>query len=553
VLGRAGWYSIKPAPEYRALFAQGMEKAELWSFVDDTYLDSFTEGKKIRGTMDSLVMEYYKEHRSPTSCPDLAAAWRVFERHHRFLIVKMLEKFDMRDNWAQTPVYQYCVTKYPAEVREVKEILQRQKRKHNEAKEVKSPPPSPSQASTPTSAPTSESTSRPSRRKSQIKKESPTPTPIPAPTPKRPNAQSWSRIVYKFLENYICTQSVPARDVTIDKLAEILYENFEIESQPEARDMLAVRAGDLCLLMEESQRYQWENRRAFMQLQKATMPANAKLLLAIRPSRRASIHNRIAVVTGLPPPPQPSPEIKREHPRTGGKGRKSGRIKHERISPDDDLQPLPQPSSPPSTSPSVDALASSLRRYSSSPESHYDEPPPSLIPYSSKGKGKCTLRPVETSITHPPSSPLEPPDSDSDSNPFATRFANLKRALDGPSSSQSYNKRMRTEESSFSPPDSPLPVHWPDIISGRGRPQIQVMKLPDTTTIVGGVWRCPMDGCTFKVLDADTPEGKVDIEVHYAEHGQAMRDAMETIGVEIAPRQGRNVGYVHLLPRMKTG
>ncbi|KAF8249476.1 hypothetical protein K440DRAFT_621547 [Wilcoxina mikolae CBS 423.85] len=550
MLGKAGWYSIKPAPEYRALFAQGMEKAELWSFVEFTYLDAFTEGKKVRGTMDSLVMEYYKEHRSPASCPDLAAAWRLFEKYHRFLIVKMLEKQDMRDSWAQTPVFQYCISKYPTEIREVKVILQRQVKKHDEAREKMSPPPPPpppSQSSTPRSSATvSETTSRASRRKGQVKldkKESPATT---TPTRKRPHSSSWSRTIHKFLENYIRTKDVPARDITLDKIAEILYENFEIESQSQARDIMIARAGELCLLMEENQQHQWKNRRAFMQLQKATAPANAKELLALRPPQRPAILSQIVIAAGLPPP-QPSPEVKREHPRVGGKGRKSGRIKQERQSPDEDLEfeyySLLNPSPPPPASPDPDTLQrrSRKRGRSSTPESEYDEPNP-LIRNSAKGKGKSALRPIRASTPRPPSSPLAPPDSDSDSNTLATRFANLKRTLEGPSPSQSFTKRMRTEESSLSPTDSPPPDYWPDLRPGLGRPPIEVMKLPDTTTIVGGVWRCSMDGCAFKVLDADTPEGKWDIEEHYGEHGRTMRNAMETMEVEVVPRQGRNVG-----------
>ncbi|KAF8538202.1 hypothetical protein BDD12DRAFT_885801 [Trichophaea hybrida] len=564
LLGKAGWYSIKPAPEYCALFAQGMEKAELWSFVDDTYLDSFTEGKKVKGTMDSLVMEYYKEHRSPASCPDLAAAWGLFEKYHRFLIVKILEKQDMRDSWAQTPVFQYCISKYPTEIREVKVILQRQAKKHDEAREKISPPPPPpppmSQSSTPRSSATvSETTSRVNRRKRQVKlekEESPTTT----PTRKRPYSSSWSRTIHKFLENYIRMQDVPAGDITLDKIAEILYENFEVESQSQARDIMIARGGELCILMEESQQHQWENRRAFMQLQKATVPANAKELLALRPLRRQVILNKVVIATGLSPP-QSSPEVKKKHPKVGGKGRKSGRIKQERQSPDKDLEfeyyslldpspsPSPSPSPPPPPPPPLsasldpDTLHHRFRKRgrSSSPESEYDEPNP-LIRNSAKGKGKSALRPIKSSTPRPPSSPLEPPDSDSDSNTLATRFANLKRTLEGPSPSQSFTKRMRTEEISLSPTDSPPPDYWPDLRPGLGRPPIEVMKLPDTTTIVGGVWRCSMDGCAFKVLDADTPEGKWDIEEHYGEHGRTMRNAMETMEVEVVPRQGKNVG-----------
>ena len=553
VLGRAGWYSITPAPEYRALFMQGMEKAELWNLADLTYLDAFSLGKRIQGSIESLVKEYYKEHRSPTSCPDLAAAWKIFDKHHRFLIVKMLEQEEMRDNWASTPLYAYCISRWPHEVREVEEILEKQQRENTgttttTSTDVDSPrpaspaPPSKRLATIGSGVGSSSSSSSAGRGKGRTSKQT-------MPKRRRPGPRSWSRTIYTFIADYVLARRIPARDMTIRKLAEILHENFEVESQALALDILAARAQDLCFLMEECHLHRWDNRRAFRELEEAaatTLP-NEKALLAIRCPQRQGSAGAVPTTETEQPPPQ-SPQHRRN---TGGLGRKSRDTKPETLASSSPeavaSSPSPSPSPPPG-----EALSSAGRRSISSspdPQDGITTPP---IARSTKGKGRSTLRPAKTlpPLQTPPS-PLYHPDPESEAKSSSTRFANVKRLLDDDSSVLQQqpmgHKRARTDgPSSESPPPPsppPAPECWPELRTGLGPPPIQVLKLPDTSSTDSGLWECSMDRCTFRVMDADTPRGMSELEAHYAMHRQELKNVMDTIGIEAAPRQGRGVEY----------
>lgn len=581
VLGKAGWYSITPAPEYRTLFAQGMEKAELWNLVDLTYLDAFSRGKRIQSSMESLVKEYYKEYRSPTSCPDLPAAWKIFDKHHRFLIVKMLEQEEMRDNWASTPLYAYCSSKWPRDVREIEEILEKQQRKiagttttTATATDVDSPLPAspapPSERSATISSGVG-SAGRGKRRTGKAKKETAAPPAQTMPKKRRPNAKSWSRTIYSFIEDYVLARKIPARDVTLKRLAEILSENFEVESQALALDVLAARAQELCFLMAESQLYRWDNRRAFVELEEAaaTKLPNEKALLTIRCPQRQEFGSAgtIPIKTEQPPPPQsPQQQPKRDRRNAGGLGRKSRNTKLERASPSPG--PAASPSSELVASPSPEPVASSLPTLSPSPPPESVGSPgkrssissssdlqdgvttPRPIKRSTKGKGRSALRPAKTlPLSQTPSSPLYHPDPESGAESSSIRFANVKRLLDddSPMSQQpTSHKRVRAHgpsSESSSPPPPPPPEHWPELRPGLGPPPVQVLKLPDTSSADGGLWECPMDRCTFRVLDANTARGMSELEEHYAMHRQELKNVMDTIGIEAAPRQGRGVEY----------
>lgn len=572
VLGRAGWYSITPAPEYRALFMQGMEKAELWNLVDLTYLDAFSLGKRIQGSMESLVKEYYKEHRSPTSCPDLAAAWEIFDKHHRFLIVKMLEQEEMRDNWASTPLYAYCISRWPREVREVEEILEKQQRENTEATttatDVDSPrlaspaPPSKATIGSGVGSSSSSSAGRGKRRTGKARKEAATPPPAQTmPKRRRPGPRSWSRAIYTSIADYVLARKIPARDMTLGKLAEILHENFEVESPALALDILAARAQDLCFLMEECHLHRWDNRRAFKELEEAaatTLP-NEKALLAIRCPQRQDSAGAVATTETEQPPQSPQ-----HHRNAGGLGRKSRGTKLERpaSSSPEAVSSSPSPSLSP---PPGEALSPASRRSTSSIPDLQDGTTTPPIARSTKGKGRSTLRPAKT-LPPPqtPPSPLYHPDPESEAKSSSTRFANVKRLLDDDSSvlqqQPMSHKRARTDgPSSESPPPLPPPLLppapecWPELRPGLGPPPIQVLKLPDTSSTDGGLWECSMDRCTFRVMDANTARGMSELEAHYAMHRQELKNVMDTIGVEAAPRQGRGVEYSSLPPWVSPG
>jgi hypothetical protein len=113
ILGKAGWYEIKPSAEYSPIFKKVLEKALLWTWIEDN--------KESRQAIESLVLAH----------PDgRKRAMSLLEEHHRFLIAKMHGDEGSKEEWRGTAVWDWCNEEYPDEIVQVEWIMKRQRSKH---------------------------------------------------------------------------------------------------------------------------------------------------------------------------------------------------------------------------------------------------------------------------------------------------------------------------------------------------------------------------------------------------------------------------------------
>lgn len=148
-LGKAAWYHIRPAEEYKHIFEKTLQKAKLWTFTEDAYMTALGDRRKkkpLSSTFEQLYHDYAKYDKL-CRFPFQAKKW--YERHHRFITVRMLENMITTGlDWTRTPIYAYYQKEYPEEIKELKEVLKRQKMRANEGggddgeTETSPPPPS---------------------------------------------------------------------------------------------------------------------------------------------------------------------------------------------------------------------------------------------------------------------------------------------------------------------------------------------------------------------------------------------------------------------------
>jgi len=104
-LGKAGWYLLEPAPEYKAVYDQMKESGRLWHFISDKYIGRIT--KKLRDEDMEVVRREAAEEESELGSS--SSIMQLFNKHRRFLIMRML---DERKKYHQTPLWKYYMKNY---------------------------------------------------------------------------------------------------------------------------------------------------------------------------------------------------------------------------------------------------------------------------------------------------------------------------------------------------------------------------------------------------------------------------------------------------------
>ncbi|TGZ84182.1 hypothetical protein EX30DRAFT_338734 [Ascodesmis nigricans] len=133
-LGRAAWYHIKPAPDYKVFYQQMMKKARLWTFTEEQYMDALDKlaanpKKKIKltPTFDQLCGKYAALDNKHCRFPFSARKWYK-DVFRRFIIVMMLENIMVTNrDWTKTPIYAFYQDYCPDTIQELKQTLNRQK------------------------------------------------------------------------------------------------------------------------------------------------------------------------------------------------------------------------------------------------------------------------------------------------------------------------------------------------------------------------------------------------------------------------------------------
>lgn len=232
------------------------------------------------------------------------------------------------------------------------------------------------------------------------------------------------------------------------------------------------------------------------------------------------------------------------------------------------VQAASTPPTPPFPPPSDDTMDDAEE--SSSSESEPEEQNPQN---RRSTKGKSVLRPKTSTIIPERSSPLSAraltrtdngedmpdldlfPDSDETNKHARKRTAattDLGIDSDDPvtTPAERLKKRYRAIHAQPRPrSETPVPdpaVDWPPFLNGTGKPPIDIGHMPPTTSSrPGGAWMCSVPNCEYRLLDADSADGRTLIEAHYGTHARVMQDAMEIIGME--KQAARGIYHVELV------
>ena len=109
VLGKAGWYAIKPSAEYAAIFATVEEKARLWMFIQ-AFAAAEAEKKIKNPTFKKFLKEYHDEVPS--------AQETHITKHMGFVLINMINRRDEveQKRWRTTLLYKWYTMRYSKEV-----------------------------------------------------------------------------------------------------------------------------------------------------------------------------------------------------------------------------------------------------------------------------------------------------------------------------------------------------------------------------------------------------------------------------------------------------
>lgn len=243
-LGKCGWYSIIPSPEYEPIFKTMVEKGKLWVFLQDKYCDKYSgKGINIRGSVADLYSSYTKLDTAPL---DVHTASQLFEKHYRYLLFEMCGVRADTDMWARTPLYRYFSSKYPAELKTIRRsmacVSDRMDNPISVKKEASSAPPSP-----------------------------PPPASVPLPLSSRPKVhnRSNSYTILTLFFGHIEKRGLEPAEITKDLIVQFVSDCFIFESYQDAIANVDARAEDFLSIMEHpplSMMYDWIKTPAYKQL-----------------------------------------------------------------------------------------------------------------------------------------------------------------------------------------------------------------------------------------------------------------------------------------------
>ena len=291
--GKAGWFEIVPSTRYALVYEDIVTAIDLIYFLSDTH-QAFAASRPIRGAKVDELLMLYQQHTDYT-VDNIAEAEAILAKNHSFLIRQMSEGWE-GINWARTHIWSYFSRLYPDEV------------VHNLAREPEKP------EDLHEDYPTSEG--------DNSKLEG-------ASSNGRDNEKSWADVIFKEIMHLQADGHVCKRHCSVDRIAEVLVEQYNLASKMEASGIIK-DAAESILLRFDTDRDQggnrtWSRELIYRQLQRLIY--NGQRLEVDQPT------NDIITPTKAPPHRHHHKSILR--PSTGaGKGRR--RTSKAQSPPDDD-------------------------------------------------------------------------------------------------------------------------------------------------------------------------------------------------------------------------
>lgn len=240
--GKAGWFEIQPAPQYKPIYDEMIQAVELLYFVTDIHSEV---RKKSGGPSAELIFQEYAEDKR-FSCNDIAMVEEIFDKHHMFLMMCFLNRAQGL-SWSNTPIYQRFRRRFPKDFDDCKARIEgrysqiQSERLPTSSKSRSTPSLTSKQAATP-------GTSRHARRKSAGSK-----TPD---APKKDDNWWEAAALFEFMQKAVNQRVVrPGRNqITLDRVAELIVRRYEIEEVETAKTVLLVHAQNLCYMMDHPRR-----------------------------------------------------------------------------------------------------------------------------------------------------------------------------------------------------------------------------------------------------------------------------------------------------------
>ncbi|KAH6642301.1 hypothetical protein C7974DRAFT_327439 [Boeremia exigua] len=230
-LGEAGWFEIRPAAHFKAIFDDMVQAVELLYFVTDIYNEPRKRGG---GPSAALIyQEYAEDPRFP--CNDIVEAEGIFRKHREFLLLCFVTRaHDI--GWSNTPLYQTFRRTYPKEFERCKARSAGRPTDVKTSRTRTSPAPVPS------------AKAQTSRGSAVVAK---------ADEPPKKDDNWWeAATLFAFMQRAVNQRVIRAgrNSITVDRVAQLIIRRFEIEDVQVARNILLVHAQSLCYMMDHPRR-----------------------------------------------------------------------------------------------------------------------------------------------------------------------------------------------------------------------------------------------------------------------------------------------------------
>lgn len=457
-LGQAGWFELRPAKSYKDIYDEMEEAVQILYFATDIHEES---RKNDSGPAAELIFQEYAEDER-FQCQDVAKAQRIFHKHRQFLIMCMLNQAQ-GIKWSNTPLFQYFRRQFPNDVAHAKARMS-----GKQAEEAAA------------AADAVAKTKKPKKDKAKSKA---------TDIPKKDDNWWEAAVIWEFMQKVVTQGLVHRNHVTVERIAALMVQRFEIEETTMAEHYVLVHASNLCYMMQHPRR---RTNRFFIDEPIFTQLSSSHSLSAAQIRKAEQLELR-------------------------------ARKTHQALkadSSDDD-----------GDSSSSEGIGDTPRRPLSNKGKFS-----ALRPKSSKfsGKSKAAKRDaIITEVTNAADEQAAQDDSDVEIPTPTPPASPAKRKL---SPIEIPNPRKRAASASLSP-SSPisttsseepsdhetLPLRWRSGNASKSAtpqlPPVISTRLPSyTANGPGDTWTCSMDGCAQKVYAASTETGRGLIKQHVQEH-----------------------------------
>jgi hypothetical protein len=241
--GKAGWFEIIPSTRYASVYEDIVKAIDLIYFLSDAH-HLFIRRRPIRGAKIEELLVLYQQH-TDYRVDDNAEAEAVFGKHHSFLIKQMLDGWE-GINWARTHLWSYFSRLYPDEVAHDSETeSDEEEEEHEENGEDQND---------------DQSNSEEDVTKSDCSSGN-----------DRDHEKTWADAIFEEIMSLKAAGHMCKRYCSIEEIAKILVNNYNVASKDEAGGIIKAAAESLLLRLsadpDQGRNRSWNRKGLYRQLE----------------------------------------------------------------------------------------------------------------------------------------------------------------------------------------------------------------------------------------------------------------------------------------------